>query len=102
MSDKPTIVLVHGFWGGAAHWGKVIVELSRKGHTRLRALAYVETGRANGKVVGQGEISPISNKCQHRPAGLHGPFLCREWRLSVPVRRRANRRCTAWLGHVGQ
>jgi len=51
MSDKPTIVLVHGFWGGAAHWGKVIVELSRKGHTRLRALAYVETGRAKGKVV---------------------------------------------------
>ena len=26
MSDKPTIVLVHGFWGGAAHWSKVIVE----------------------------------------------------------------------------
>ncbi|WP_371927027.1 hypothetical protein [Pseudomonas sp. F01002] len=24
MSDKPTIVLVHGFWGGAAHWNKVI------------------------------------------------------------------------------
>lgn len=30
MSVKPTIVLVHGFWGGAAHWGKVILELSRK------------------------------------------------------------------------
>ena len=27
MSDKPSIVLVHGFWGGAAHWAKVIVEL---------------------------------------------------------------------------
>lgn len=38
MSDKPTIVLVHGFWGGAAHWGKVIVELSRLGHTKLRAV----------------------------------------------------------------
>lgn len=38
MSDKSTIVLVHGFWGGAAHWGKVIVELSRLGHTRLRAV----------------------------------------------------------------
>lgn len=38
MSSKPTIVLVHGFWGGAAHWGKVIVELSRKGYDRLRAV----------------------------------------------------------------
>lgn len=38
MSDKPTIVLVHGFWGGAAHWSKVVVELSRKGYTKLRAV----------------------------------------------------------------
>lgn len=38
MSVKPTIVLVHGFWGGAAHWGKVILELSRKGHADLRAV----------------------------------------------------------------
>lgn len=28
MSNKPTIILVHGFWGGAAHWSKVIIELS--------------------------------------------------------------------------
>ncbi|ENK7479480.1 alpha/beta hydrolase, partial [Acinetobacter baumannii] len=27
MSNKPTIILVHGFWGGAAHWSKVIIEL---------------------------------------------------------------------------
>ena len=27
MPNKPNIVLVHGFWGGAAHWGKVIVGL---------------------------------------------------------------------------
>lgn len=26
MADKPTVVLVHGFWGGAAHWAKVVVE----------------------------------------------------------------------------
>ncbi|MBW8725770.1 MAG: alpha/beta hydrolase [Inquilinus limosus] len=32
MARKPTIVLVHGFWGGAAHWSKVIVELARKGY----------------------------------------------------------------------
>ncbi|TCV97696.1 pimeloyl-ACP methyl ester carboxylesterase [Luteibacter rhizovicinus] len=38
MSDKPTIVLVHGFWGGAAHWNKVILELSRKGYDSLRAV----------------------------------------------------------------
>ncbi|AUW40733.1 hypothetical protein CUJ84_Chr000317 [Rhizobium leguminosarum] len=25
MSNKPTIILVHGFWGGAAHWSKVIL-----------------------------------------------------------------------------
>ena len=37
-SDRPTIVLVHGFWGGAAHWSKVIVELSRQGHDKLRAV----------------------------------------------------------------
>ncbi len=29
MSNKPTIILVHGFWGGAAHWSKVIVGLSQ-------------------------------------------------------------------------
>ena len=38
MSNKPTIVLVHGFWGGAAHWNKVIVELSRKGYTSIFAV----------------------------------------------------------------
>lgn len=38
MSDKPTIVLVHGFWGGAAHWSKVITELHRRGFTKLRAV----------------------------------------------------------------
>lgn len=38
MSVKPTIVLVHGFWGGAAHWGRVILELSRKGYADLRAV----------------------------------------------------------------
>ena len=36
--SKPTIVLVHGFWGGAAHWAKIIVELSRMGYTDIRAV----------------------------------------------------------------
>lgn len=35
---KPTIVLVHGFWGGAAHWGDLIVELRRRGYPELRAV----------------------------------------------------------------
>ena len=29
MSKQATIVLVHGFWGGAAHWSRVILELRR-------------------------------------------------------------------------
>ena len=38
MSNKPSIVLVHGFWGGAAHWAKVIVELDRRGYDSLHAV----------------------------------------------------------------
>ncbi|MFF3012742.1 alpha/beta hydrolase [Streptomyces sp. NPDC057939] len=37
-SDKPSIVLVHGFWGGAAHWAKVITELHRRGFEDLHAV----------------------------------------------------------------
>jgi pimeloyl-ACP methyl ester carboxylesterase len=35
---SPTVVLVHGFWGGAAHWSKVIVELDRRGYESLAAV----------------------------------------------------------------
>ncbi|GAA1158060.1 alpha/beta hydrolase [Microbacterium oxydans] len=38
MSDKPAIVLVHGFWGGAAHWGPLILELRRRGYDDLHAV----------------------------------------------------------------
>jgi pimeloyl-ACP methyl ester carboxylesterase len=38
MADKPAIVLVHGFWGGAAHWAKVITELHRRGFGELHAV----------------------------------------------------------------
>lgn len=38
MSNKPTIVLVHGFWGGAAHWRHVILELARMGYASVRAV----------------------------------------------------------------
>ncbi|MGY2440253.1 alpha/beta hydrolase [Pseudomonas sp. SDO52101_S400] len=47
MSEKPTIVLVHGFWGGAAHWGKVIVELSRKGYSKVQAVEMPLTSLAD-------------------------------------------------------
>jgi len=36
--SKPAVVLVHGFWGGAAHWAKVIVELNRRGYGSLHAV----------------------------------------------------------------
>jgi pimeloyl-ACP methyl ester carboxylesterase len=36
--SKPAVVLVHGFWGGAAHWAKVIVELDRRGYGSLHAV----------------------------------------------------------------
>ena len=29
--SKPAVILVHGFWGGAAHWAKVILELKSLG-----------------------------------------------------------------------
>ncbi|GAA2256984.1 alpha/beta hydrolase [Streptomyces amakusaensis] len=38
MADKPAVVLVHGFWGGAAHWGKVILELRNRGYGSLYAV----------------------------------------------------------------
>jgi len=47
MSGKPTIVLVHGFWGGAAHWAKTIVELSRKGYSDLKAVEVPLTSLAD-------------------------------------------------------
>ncbi|MFD9903578.1 alpha/beta hydrolase [Streptomyces sp. NPDC059063] len=38
MAGKPAVVLVHGFWGGAAHWGNVIVELHKRGFGSLHAV----------------------------------------------------------------
>ncbi|QUJ66457.1 alpha/beta hydrolase [Photobacterium sp. GJ3] len=47
MSEKPTIILVHGFWGGAAHWSKVIVSLSRMGYAKLHAIELPLTSLAD-------------------------------------------------------
>nr|WP_042186544.1 alpha/beta hydrolase [Kibdelosporangium sp. MJ126-NF4]CEL17340.1 Probable signal peptide protein [Kibdelosporangium sp. MJ126-NF4]CTQ91432.1 Probable signal peptide protein [Kibdelosporangium sp. MJ126-NF4] len=38
MSTKPAVVLVHGFWGGAAHWAKVIIELRNRGFEQIHAV----------------------------------------------------------------
>jgi len=38
MADKPSVVLAHGFWGGAAHWNRVITLLAKRGHTEVDAV----------------------------------------------------------------
>jgi pimeloyl-ACP methyl ester carboxylesterase len=38
MSNKVSVVLVHGFWGGAAHWAKVIGALNGRGYGSLHAV----------------------------------------------------------------
>lgn len=47
MAQVPTILLVHGFWGGAAHWSKVIVELARLGHGSIKAVELPLTSLAD-------------------------------------------------------
>ncbi|QEN87699.1 alpha/beta hydrolase [Labrys sp. KNU-23] len=47
MAKDTTIVLVHGFWGGAAHWAKVITELTRLGYDKVRAVELPLTGLAD-------------------------------------------------------
>ncbi|MDT3250106.1 alpha/beta hydrolase [Serratia sp. root2] len=47
MNAKPTVVLVHGFWGGAAHWRGVITELSRRGYHSIHAVEMPLTSLAD-------------------------------------------------------
>ncbi len=47
MTSTPTILLVHGFWGGAAHWSKVILELARLGHGAIMAVELPLTSLAD-------------------------------------------------------
>ncbi|MEU4111805.1 alpha/beta hydrolase [Streptomyces sp. NPDC048208] len=47
MTEKPAIVLVHGFWGDAAHWGKVITELHRRGFDSIHAVEIPLTSLAD-------------------------------------------------------
>lgn len=45
--SKITIILVHGFWGGAAHWAKVIPILAQKGYDSLYAVELPLTSLAD-------------------------------------------------------
>lgn len=47
MKEKLSIILVHGFWGGAAHWNKVILELVKKGYKIIRAVEMPLTSLAD-------------------------------------------------------
>ncbi|MFD0266522.1 alpha/beta hydrolase [Streptomyces sp. NPDC127106] len=47
MAAQPAIVLVHGFWGGAAHWAKVITELHARGFESLHAVEIPLTSLAD-------------------------------------------------------
>ena len=38
MPQRPAIVLVHGFWGGAAQWAIVIKQLHKRGYHNLHAV----------------------------------------------------------------
>ena len=52
MTTQPTIILVHGFWGGAAHWSKVIVQLARMGYQSVRAVENPLTSPAGTALLG--------------------------------------------------
>ena len=64
MASDTTILLVHGFWGGAAHWSKVIVELSRAGFGKIKAVELPLTSLADD-----------AERTRKMIAQLHGPVL---------------------------
>ncbi|TCO55062.1 alpha/beta hydrolase [Actinocrispum wychmicini] len=54
-----TVLFVHGFWGGAAHWAKVIVELDRRGHRSQRAVENPLTSLADDAARTQQMINQV-------------------------------------------
>lgn len=64
MSNKPAVVLVHGFWGDAAHWSKVILDLRDSGYEELRA---VELTLAS--------LQEDAERVRQQIAGIGGPVL---------------------------
>ncbi|AXA80544.1 alpha/beta hydrolase (plasmid) [Achromobacter xylosoxidans] len=47
MANKPTIIQAHEFWGGAAHWSRVILALAELGHKDLHAVELPLTSLAD-------------------------------------------------------
>lgn len=47
MGSTPTIILAHGFWGGATHWSRVILALAKLGHKDLHAVELPLTSLAD-------------------------------------------------------
>ncbi|MFY1919003.1 alpha/beta hydrolase [Achromobacter xylosoxidans] len=47
MGSTPTIILAHGFWGGAAHWSRVILALAKLGHKDRHAVELPLTSLAD-------------------------------------------------------
>jgi pimeloyl-ACP methyl ester carboxylesterase len=57
--SRPAILMVHGFWGGAAHWAKVIPELRRRGYDTLHAVENPLTSLADDAARTQQMIKQI-------------------------------------------
>lgn len=64
MPQRPAIVLVHGFWGGAAHWAKVIGQLHKRGYHDLHAVENPLTSLADDVA-----------RTQKMLRQIHGPVL---------------------------
>ena len=62
--NQPAVVFVHGFWGGAAHWGKVIIELDNRGFGSLHA---VENSL--------GSLAEDARRTQQMARQIDGPIL---------------------------
>ena len=94
MSSKPTIILVHGFWGGAAHWSRVILELSRLGHAGLHAVELPLTSLADDaerlrKMIAQQPGPVLLAGHSYGGAVITGPATSptsRAWSTSPPSR----------------
>ena len=63
-NDKPSIVLVHGFWGDAAHWSRVILDLSKRGYTDVRAVENPLTS-----------LTDDAERTRKMVAGIEGPVV---------------------------
>ena len=115
MAAQPSIVLVHGYWGGAAHWGKVIVQLNKLGYGSIQAVENSLTsladdaartrkdgrpgegaGPAGGPLLWGAVITEVGTAAERGGVGLHrrlGSGRRREpgATRSRPIQRRAGR-----------